>query len=166
MTYFGKRYGHLKMIRPSRKGGKGVGAYWIARCDCGTEKEILARMASRGRILTCGNCIYHDELRRSGKGLTTRRRKEFTAHVARATEEGTKWEISSIELDTYLAGSCSICGDTPKTGKLRIERVDLRKTYTPDNCITCCSECRKMRGSYTIQELIDRITKIYNNLNK
>ena len=49
----GRRFGKLTVI--SRvPNGKGHGARWNCRCDCGKEKIIYASHLERGKILSCG----------------------------------------------------------------------------------------------------------------
>jgi len=38
---------------PSRKGD----SYWLCRCDCGTEREVIRHGLTRGKSLSCG-CLY------------------------------------------------------------------------------------------------------------
>lgn len=164
IRYKGKRYGHLEMLRPSRTGGQGIGSYWIAKCDCGTEKEVLARAVSGGRILTCGNCIHHENLRRGGRDMSTRQRREYAKALASATDAGVKWAITPIEFQNYIQGNCSVCDTPPYETKMKLERMDSRAPYTLSNCVVTCSTCRRMRGSGSLQGLLDHIQKIIRKL--
>lgn len=160
IRYKGKKYGHLTMLRPSRSGGSGFGTYWIARCDCGTEKEVLAKHVSSGRTLTCGKCIYFKNIRAGGKDLSTRQRRDYAAALAEATGHGKKWELTPIEFQTYVTSECSICGTSASESKMKIERIDSGGDYLLENCVVTCSTCRKWKGSGDLQDMLDHIQKI------
>lgn len=164
--YKGKKFGHLTMLRPSRSGGDGIGSYWIARCDCGTEKEVLARAVAGGRILTCGNCIHHQNLRRGGRDMSTRQRRDYSRALAEATRHGWKWEITPTEFQNYISSNCSICGSPPKETKMKIELVRSSGEYSLDNCVVTCSTCRRWKGSGDLQELLDHMQLIISHLEK
>ena len=50
----------VQFVRTERQKGQSR-TYWLWRCDCGTEKEILADNVLRGFTRSCG-CLQHDVL--------------------------------------------------------------------------------------------------------
>lgn len=54
----GRRYSRWTVI--SFAGGKAAEARWLCRCDCGTERPVLARSLNCGASRSCG-CL-HDEM--------------------------------------------------------------------------------------------------------
>lgn len=58
----GQRFGRLVAISIDKSSlGDGKGARWLCRCDCGTEKLILARCLKHGITRSCG-CLNKDKL--------------------------------------------------------------------------------------------------------
>lgn len=47
---------HLLTVISQAHTGKWGNAYWLVRCDCGTEKTVCGRDLRRGKIMSCG-CI-------------------------------------------------------------------------------------------------------------
>lgn len=45
-----------------------------------------------------------------------------------------------------------------------IDRVDNSRGYDPDNCVSCCAICNRMKMTLTLTDFKSQITKIYNNL--
>jgi HNH endonuclease len=64
----GQRFGRLVVIehRSKPEGASGYGAYWLVRCDCGTEKVLAGQALREGGTRSCG-CIV-DEQRRARRG--------------------------------------------------------------------------------------------------
>lgn len=68
---------------------------------------------------------------------------------------------------------CFYCGNHPnyftrykKNGSYKyngIDRVDNTKGYIIDNVVPCCWECNTMKMSLSIDEFVDRITRVYKN---
>jgi hypothetical protein len=56
----GKRFGRLLAVRPLTV--KSERWYWLCRCDCGTEREIIGTNLRRGRTRSCG-CLQREACR-------------------------------------------------------------------------------------------------------
>jgi hypothetical protein len=50
----GARYGRLEVLRRSGRSSENGQAYWLCRCDCGTEKEITSSNLVAGDMKSCG----------------------------------------------------------------------------------------------------------------
>lgn len=50
----GQRFGNLTAIRHVENNKKNT--YWLFRCDCGTEKEMLLQNVKSGKSTSCGKC--------------------------------------------------------------------------------------------------------------
>ena len=48
-----QRFGHLVALCPTRSNKRGQ-MYWLCKCDCGNEKEILSTHLLSGKIKSCG----------------------------------------------------------------------------------------------------------------
>ena len=84
------------------------------------------------------------------------------------------WDLTTQQAAELIVQPCSYCGvesghkqDTttynPYNG---IDRIDSTKDYTPDNCVPCCRNCNKAKGTLTTTEFKELITRIYHNFNK
>ncbi len=51
----GERHGNLTVLRlhDTKKGR----AYWMCKCDCGTEKPVLGKHMRNGQVISCG-CVW------------------------------------------------------------------------------------------------------------
>lgn len=69
----GSRYGRLTVLRRyDTPQPSGVGAYWLCRCDCGTEVAILGIKLRSGNTRSCG-CLRE-------MSLTDRQRLGFPTY--------------------------------------------------------------------------------------
>ena len=61
----GQRFGKLVAIRPTRK-NKCRQVYWLCKCDCGNEVEVLGVSLTSGQTKSCG-CYNVDAHKIHGK---------------------------------------------------------------------------------------------------
>ena len=138
----GRRYGRLTVIKRSSKKGKGT--YWLCKCDCGNEKEILSQHLQRGLIRSCG-CLRRDVLSSNstnhGKSKT-RIYKEWKGIKERCLNS------KNNGFKNYGGRGITICKEwlddfmnfydwAMKNGyknDLTIERKDVNGNYCPENC--------------------------------
>ena len=162
----GHKYGHLTLLYPVRSGGSGKGVYWMARCDCGNIKEVRGSEAAAGKVKTCGSCKYHTELLEEAadkgvrlRGWTKAIRVQHLRYIRSAVKRGIEWRLSPEEFLALVKGDCTYCKDSPreysgrfsKKGKTHtvlmngIDRIHSHLGYIPDNVVTCCGMCNKMK---------------------
>lgn len=65
----GQRFGRLIVLDQCRTGTYGLGADWLCRCDCGTEKWIRGVLIRNGNSTSCG-CQRHETNRSRRVPLT------------------------------------------------------------------------------------------------
>lgn len=135
----GERFGSLSIMsefnRPDRKAPR-----WMAKCDCGVEKEVCSRSVRRGRTSSCG-CAQ---------------RKSATKHALSGHELYPRWKAMlarcyderAISYPNYGARGIRVCAEWAACPDEFIawgERHGLRKGYDidrinndghyePDNC--------------------------------
>jgi hypothetical protein len=75
----GRRFGRLTVL--SRDAARaGARAFWLVRCDCGTERSVGGDSLSRGTTASCG-CLHVD-----------RATEAATRHGAYASPEYRSWQ--------------------------------------------------------------------------
>ena len=182
----GHKYHHLLLLYPTRSGGTGKGVYWMAKCDCGTIKEVRGSEVAAGKIKTCGKCDYHRGLlqeagEQGGKvrGWTKAIRVQHTRYIRSAVKRGIEWRLTTEEFLQIVKKNCTYCdappriysskpnygkGKTIKTLMNGIDRKDSSLGYLSDNVVPCCGTCNKMKmsmeeGAFRLQIL--KIAKCY-----
>ena len=94
--------------------------------------------------------------------------------------------LSKEEFRALTSKDCVYCGEKPKkshqtkhnyttkdgnkksvtsNGEYKyngIDRVDNTKSYTIENCVTCCYVCNYMKRTMSVSEFQNHITKIFN----
>lgn len=59
----GKVYGRLTVLGSTGRLNKDKRLFWLCRCSCGTEKEVIGRSLRKGWIKSCG-CLKREMMRR------------------------------------------------------------------------------------------------------
>ena len=68
----GKRYGLLTVLRRyDTTAASGVGAYWLCRCDCGTEVAVQGTKLRNGNTRSCGCLAQMSKEERERLGFPT-----------------------------------------------------------------------------------------------
>lgn len=146
----GTKVGRLSVIKPLRYEGKSGRLIVFCRCECGTEKEILAQSLRSGLTLSCG-CLNKEIL----SSMHTRRThgKCGTAIYRTWRNMRTRCENPDIkEYKHYGGRGISVCdrwkkfenfysdmGECPSKNH-SIDRKNVDGDYTPENCRWATSE--------------------------
>jgi len=71
------------------------------------------------------------------------------------------WELTDEQAYNCITGPCTYCNylelDTVLNG---IDRLDSSKSYSPNNCVPCCTHCNLMKGCYDPITFIQRCKAI------
>lgn len=162
----GQKYYHLTLLYPSRSGGSGKGVYWMAKCDCGSIKEVRGSDAAGGKIKSCGNCKYHTEMLSEAategaklRGWTKAMRLQHLRYIKSAVKRGIEWRLSPEEFLAIVKKNCTYCNSEPRIYEGRfskkgrtiktlmngIDRTNSAIGYVAGNVVPCCGTCNKMK---------------------
>lgn len=149
----GEIFGEWEALIPSRKEGNLT--YWLCRCSCGTEKEVVASSLIRGLSKSCGCLRKAPDLRGNHFGLWTVIEKST---LKSATNEHIYWvvkcecgELKDVAQASLLSGQSSSCGCRGIIGKQFVYLTVLSYAYTKGstywNCICVCGTTLTCRRS-------------------
>lgn len=181
LNLINRKFGRLVVINraPNRLSSKGIQqVYWNCICKCGTEKEIksISLLNKKEGTRSCG-CLQKEHAKKQGgfnyKGKNVAGNNFlFRKYKQSANTRNLEFSLTKEEFETMLDGNCFYCGDAPKniwkrteTASTRIyngiDRMDSKKGYVKDNCVTCCYICNtgKMDNSY--DDFMNMVKKIY-----
>lgn len=177
INYSGIRSGNLTLLSRAQSGGPGVGVIWNVRCDCGVIKKLVAKDVVRGRHKTCGNCEYSSRLRRAHaltqKAVNKKYKRVWKHYVRESMSRGQPWELEIDQLVNILSKVCSFCGMEPGhegnilvSGPIKLDRMDPLKSYSLENCIPSCKDCKQIKGDLNYLTFIEHVLLIEKNIQK
>jgi hypothetical protein len=146
----GQRFGAWSIVRYATTrsyAGRGAIAYWLCRCDCGTERQVNGSSLRKGQSASCG-CVafkaqskklllhgYARTDKRSGdRTYTTWRSMKYRCSSSHATQYpryGGRG-ISVCERWQSFANFLADMGERP-AGRT-IDRINPSGNYEPSNC--------------------------------
>ena len=165
----GKRYGKLVVVEYVRQSKFNV-ALWKCRCDCGNNVVVSGTALQSKNTKSCG-CLR-----------LIPKKQTFFNGVFRNTKQNAKirgyvFELSKNQVKKLHRGTCFYCGVPPDNTRSEkgvkdvymysgIDRIKNDKGYTISNCVPCCVDCNRAKGTKTIDEYLGWIKKVakYNNL--
>lgn len=164
IDYSGRKIKHLTLLHYSRPGGPGVGSFWRARCDCGKIKEVIAKDVVAGRIGSCGECQYVQELktlsRNKGRGMKREKRRQLGRLISACNKDGILFSLSPKEFEEILTQPCLFC-QAPAVG---VGRLELAEGFTRTNTLPHCRACQRMRRDLTILEFLGNVKKVHDGI--
>ena len=154
----GKRFGRWLVLRLSHTDRM---AFWLCRCDCGTEKPVAGSELRKGRSLSCG-CL---------KAKTITRRPTYDAWynmIRRCTDPNNpRWPryggrgITVCERWQVFANFLADMGPRPegrrgKRSLYSIDRIDNERGYEPGNCRWATIDVQKRHAHVRSYEFTKR----------
>lgn len=86
--------------------------------------------------------------------------KKYKSYKDRAYRKNITFELAVDEFNQILSNQCVYCGNNANT----IDRIDSKQGYILSNCQSCCSVCNIMKYTYSHEQFITHMNKIYNHL--
>jgi 5-methylcytosine-specific restriction endonuclease McrA len=170
----GQRFGKLTTVKLVKVTEKYHPWRWECICDCGRRRVIrrdyLTNPGMHKVIHACANCA-HTEANDYRRGSPWKR--VLGSYRTNAKKRGIAFELTLEEVETLCKGACFYCGHTagglvdpasrwPRViGRNGIDRIDSRKRYTMDNCVSCCSECNWSKSDRSVTEFLSHVKRIY-----
>lgn len=162
IDYTGRKYSHLLLIRKVRAGRQGTGAVWLAQCDCGEVREVVARDVSNGRTHSCGKCQLGRDSTRKKRVRTERHTKweaqAYSRYFRTAANRKRQFTLEPAQFFNIIHSKCTYCGNEPgkaETGLNELTLVVDSGSYTLDNVEPACRRCRTLKGTNNHQEFLD-----------
>ena len=175
LDLIGLQYGRLFVVDQFMRDSRTI---CVCRCKCGNRTEVDGSKLKRGDVKSCG-CFARDIRRnntynRKAFGHSSFKRV-FSSYKSNAKYKGRQFQLSEDEARRFFESQCYYCGNYPSTKcdhpKLYgyyvyngIDRLDNKRGYVVDNCVSCCERCnkKKMTDSYT--DFVDWIEQVYHHL--
>lgn len=168
LKYVGQIYGTLEIIEfvgwSYKSNGQVQARMYKTRCiNCGHiyEKKRLSDIKNER------SCIYCNMINEN-PGLTM----FYRSYKDGAKARNLQFNLSKEDFLSLVSSDCIYCGNPPITKEYitthksyyaanGIDRIDLSKGYTLDNCVPCCTKCNVMKLDYSKLDFLNHIKKIY-----
>lgn len=175
--YVGYRWGKLEVISVGDYRGKGTYRKIIAKCDCGTIKEMGISTIYSKEVVSCG-CNKRIKATRGLSNLEVATNQSITSYKAGARKRNLSWNLSVKESRELLTGPCTYCGSPgevwrPYSGRelaigrenmdikiTGIDRINSNIGYIFTNCTSCCKQCNWMKLNYTVEQFLKHCKRV------
>lgn len=90
---------------------------------------------------------------------------KLKSFIKSAKERNHNWDLTNEEAINYFKQNCYYCKKESSINKNMngIDRVDNKKGYNLENCVSCCSMCNYMKGIFTQEDFINKCIEIAKN---
>lgn len=84
-----------------------------------------------------------------------------------AVRRGIEFHLTYSEVESLIQGNCFWCGCRPWKYYAKntcptngIDRVNSDLEYTLDNCVSCCMNCNKLKGSLQAKDFLNFVQAV------
>lgn len=156
---------------------------WKCLCDCGKicfiPTSLFGRQQSCGCLDLPGNPKRHSwKPNRNRLSFGTAAKNRLLRNYKRsARARALDWNLTNRETDLLFQGLCYYCGAEPNQSIVAdsrrvnsyvgcyvyngIDRLDSKKGYAVDNCVSCCGICNTMKMDRPVGEFLNHVKKIH-----
>ena len=140
-----------------------------AKCYCGKEfiksKKTKLYCSQYCRDKTYMDKLYldkerHEHLKSLHRGYIHKEGTRFTRYKSGAKIRSIPFELSKEQFLSFWNKSCHYCGE--KIEGVGLDRLDNSKGYSIKNCVSCCTDCNKMKMTKTVEKFIKKCYTIVN----
>ena len=132
---------------------------WLCLCDCGNLKLVTGGYLRAGLVKSCGcGCRFPEGV---AAFLNT-----VGCMKKNAKNRGLSFNLSNKQIKKLQQQPCHYCGSLPANVSCRkeinntngeyvyngIDRVDNKKGYEVNNCVTCCFVCNRAKRNMTLPD--------------
>lgn len=175
----GQKFNRLLVLYKTSKSKSGH-YYWLCKCDCGKEKEILGTHLIQGNIKSCG--CYNSELASKRAKMKQKIPNKRLSHIWQSMKQRC-YDENSISYKNYGKRGITICNEWLNNPtnfydwamangyreNLTIDRIDVNGNYEPNNCrwVIWKKQCENKRNNVIIEyngekECVSYFIKKYN----
>lgn len=139
------------------------------KCECGGEISTTAHHS----VKSCGCLKKRPRITRrksdQAVGLTHFRH----VYIGSARARNLDYTLSSAQFDKLINNPCNYCGEPPATRLFNfrtrtiaftcngIDRVKNTEGYTPQNTVSCCTTCNRLKRAMSRDDFLSLIKKIW-----
>jgi 5-methylcytosine-specific restriction endonuclease McrA len=175
------KFGKLTVIRRENKKKWGE-FYWFCQCDCGKHRLVLGSRLKRGLTKHCG-CAPISKVRKGYKDRElTLWKKVYASMSCGARQRKIKMELSLQEVIDISRKSCFYCGRpnsliredyisgpndyrklmSDKIIKFNgIDQIKAGEGYKSNNVVSCCKDCNRSKGTLSLEEFGEFLSRAY-----
>lgn len=148
--------------------------YWECLCDCGNTTTIREDFFISGKTKSCGcigsrNSIYKLNQKSPGESAHN---SHYRSYKNTAKRRNIEFLLNNNEFLTLTSNNCFYCDSNPTELCYNkhshgialangIDRIDSAKSYSIDNCVTCCKNCNFAKASLSQENFFNLIKTIY-----
>lgn len=175
LNLLGQKFYRLTVVERIANGPRGV-VRWRCLCDCGVETEVRTAQLRDGTKKSCG-CLLKDVLHARAKPGRGGFSAAYACYRFTAKNRGFAFELSREAARRLMLQNCAYCGAAPsnvakangcslRTQEVStfiyngIDRVNNDLGYTPENCVSCCSTCNRMKLDHSLEKFLDQVNRI------
>ena len=166
----GDKINRLTVVKLSHIGSH-YRAYYIFRCDCGTEKVILGSGVASGNTKSCG-CLSKEVKRArrlpGNRGVINHLILQYKRH---ARNRNLPFRLSYKRFSELIKGNCAYCGEPPNNMKITksckegfiysgIDRVNPQRGYFSNNTVSCCYLCNRAKNNLSLEQFKEWVKKL------
>jgi hypothetical protein len=144
--------------------------------DCGKDYEKWETdMNGKPLSMRCRGCNLHQQIADKNRGERGRNYKNenlrnpqryFAEYVRGAAKRAYDMMLTYEQFHELIMKPCYYCDHKVEDEVNGIDRYDNTKGYTVENCVPCCEMCNIMKLDKTVDEFLERCSRIVSNKEK